>query len=154
MSERARPGRVKISGKWTLAELQFRRPPPHSHLYTCLTEPLSQDRPAQMEHEVDGWIEQLSQCKQLSEADVKKLCDKVRTRCRSGRRPLACQIIPSWLISPLVRHEKSSWRSLMFSLCAVPLPSVVIFTGNLCVICHIFYHLVEPLNVLCSPLSA
>jgi len=31
-----------------------------------------------MEREVDGWIQQLSQCKQLSEADVKKLCDKVR----------------------------------------------------------------------------
>jgi hypothetical protein len=30
-----------------------------------------------MEHEIDGWIEQLSQCKQLPEADVKKLCDKV-----------------------------------------------------------------------------
>lgn len=30
-----------------------------------------------MEHEVDAWIEQLSQCKQLSEADVKNLCDKV-----------------------------------------------------------------------------
>jgi serine/threonine-protein phosphatase 2A catalytic subunit len=32
-----------------------------------------------MEHEVDGWIQQLTQCKQLTEADVKKLCDKVRT---------------------------------------------------------------------------
>ena len=31
-----------------------------------------------MEHEIDGWIEQLSQCKQLAETDVKKLCDKVR----------------------------------------------------------------------------
>jgi hypothetical protein len=31
-----------------------------------------------MEHEIDGWIEQLSQCKQLTENDVKKLCDKVR----------------------------------------------------------------------------
>jgi len=31
-----------------------------------------------MEHEIDGWIEQLSQCKPLSEGDVKKLCDKVR----------------------------------------------------------------------------
>lgn len=30
-----------------------------------------------MEHEIDGWIEQLSQCKQLPEGDVKKLCDKV-----------------------------------------------------------------------------
>lgn len=28
--------------------------------------------------EVDGWISQLSQCKQLTESDVKKLCDKVR----------------------------------------------------------------------------
>ena len=27
--------------------------------------------------EVDGWIDQLMQCKQLSEADVKRLCDKV-----------------------------------------------------------------------------
>jgi serine/threonine-protein phosphatase 2A catalytic subunit len=36
-----------------------------------------------MEREVDGWIQQLSQCKQLSEADVKKLCDKVRrVQCR------------------------------------------------------------------------
>jgi hypothetical protein len=32
-----------------------------------------------MEREVDGWIQQLIQCKQLSEADVKKLCDKVRS---------------------------------------------------------------------------
>lgn len=32
-----------------------------------------------MEHEVDGWIAQLSQCKQLSEADVKTLCDRVRS---------------------------------------------------------------------------
>ena len=31
-----------------------------------------------MEHEVDSWIAQLSQCKQLSEADVKTLCDRVR----------------------------------------------------------------------------
>jgi hypothetical protein len=30
-----------------------------------------------MEQEVDSWIAQLSQCKQLSEADVKRLCDKV-----------------------------------------------------------------------------
>jgi serine/threonine-protein phosphatase 2A catalytic subunit len=27
--------------------------------------------------EVDGWISQLSQCKQLAEQDVKRLCDKV-----------------------------------------------------------------------------
>jgi hypothetical protein len=35
-----------------------------------------------MEQEVDGWIAQLGQCKQLSEADVKRLCDKVRSRRR------------------------------------------------------------------------
>ena len=28
--------------------------------------------------DVDTWIEMLMGCKQLSEADVKKLCDKVR----------------------------------------------------------------------------
>ena len=28
-------------------------------------------------NEVDGWIESLMTCKQLSENDVKKLCDKV-----------------------------------------------------------------------------
>jgi hypothetical protein len=31
-----------------------------------------------MEHEVDAWIAQLSQCKQLSETDVKTLCERVR----------------------------------------------------------------------------
>jgi hypothetical protein len=33
--------------------------------------------------DVDGWIAQLSECKQLSETDIKKLCEKV------GRTPLA-----------------------------------------------------------------
>lgn len=28
---------------------------------------------------LDGWIEGLMNCKQLSEADVQRLCDKVRT---------------------------------------------------------------------------
>lgn len=27
--------------------------------------------------DVDGWIQHLMQCKQLPEADVKRLCDKV-----------------------------------------------------------------------------
>lgn len=27
--------------------------------------------------DVDAWISQLSDCKQLPEADIKKLCDKV-----------------------------------------------------------------------------
>jgi hypothetical protein len=43
-----------------------------------------------MEHEIDGWIEQLSQCKPLSEADVKKLCDKV---CPSELRPVYASLV-------------------------------------------------------------
>lgn len=31
-----------------------------------------------MEKEVDGWIEQLKQCKQLEENSIKILCEKVR----------------------------------------------------------------------------
>ncbi len=30
-------------------------------------------------NEMDGWIEQLGKCQQLSENDVKRLCDKVTT---------------------------------------------------------------------------
>lgn len=33
--------------------------------------------------EVDGWISQLMQCKPLSEAEVKKLCDKVSEGLRA-----------------------------------------------------------------------
>jgi len=42
-----------------------------------------------MEQEIDGWIEQLTQCKQLPENDVKKLCDKV---CESAGH-LECVLI-------------------------------------------------------------
>ncbi|KAI0368816.1 serine threonine protein phosphatase 2A [Pilatotrama ljubarskyi] len=47
-----------------------------------------------MEHEVDGWIAQLSQCKQLSEADVKKLCDKTREILmeESNVQPVRCPV--------------------------------------------------------------
>lgn len=30
--------------------------------------------------DIDAWIAQLSDCKQLSEPDIKKLCEKVRKR--------------------------------------------------------------------------
>jgi hypothetical protein len=43
--------------------------------------------------EVDQWISQLSQCKQLSESDVKKLCDKVCIRP-------CVHVRPSQLIRP------------------------------------------------------
>ncbi|PIL35416.1 hypothetical protein GSI_02143 [Ganoderma sinense ZZ0214-1] len=47
-----------------------------------------------MEHEVDGWIAQLSQCKQLSEADVKRLCDKTREILmeESNVQPVRCPV--------------------------------------------------------------
>ncbi|KAJ7167339.1 Metallo-dependent phosphatase-like protein [Mycena crocata] len=47
-----------------------------------------------MEHEVGTWIEQLSQCKQLEEADVKKLCDKTREILmeESNVKPVTCPV--------------------------------------------------------------
>lgn len=38
-----------------------------------------------MEQEIDGWISQLSQCKQLTENDVKRLCEKASSS--SSRHP-------------------------------------------------------------------
>ena len=40
--------------------------------------------------ELDAWIESLSQCKQLPENDVKRLCDKVRRRLSSGELIVCC----------------------------------------------------------------
>jgi serine/threonine-protein phosphatase 2A catalytic subunit len=31
--------------------------------------------------DVDAWITQLQDCKQLSEGDIKRLCEKVREAC-------------------------------------------------------------------------
>ncbi|KAG6899959.1 Serine/threonine-protein phosphatase PP2A catalytic subunit [Termitomyces sp. T159_Od127] len=47
-----------------------------------------------MEHEIDGWIEQLSQCKQLTENDVKRLCDKTREILmeESNVQPVRCPV--------------------------------------------------------------
>ncbi|KAK0193821.1 serine/threonine protein phosphatase PP2A catalytic subunit [Armillaria mellea] len=47
-----------------------------------------------MEPEVDSWIEQLSQCKQLSESDVKRLCDKTREILmdESNVQPVRCPV--------------------------------------------------------------
>lgn len=37
--------------------------------------------PAPLEtSDIDGWVESLMQCKQLSENDVKRLCEKVSER--------------------------------------------------------------------------
>ncbi|KAF9790549.1 Metallo-dependent phosphatase-like protein [Thelephora terrestris] len=47
-----------------------------------------------MDHEVDDWIVQLSQCKKLSEADVKTLCDKVKEVLmeESNVQPVKCPV--------------------------------------------------------------
>jgi hypothetical protein len=52
-----------------------------------------------MEHEIDGWIEQLSQCKQLPEPDVKKLCDKVDNSRHQGLLP--CSLLDLMIFSPV-----------------------------------------------------
>lgn len=36
--------------------------------------------------EIDQWIEQLNECKQLSEGQVKTLCEKVRFKKRKKKR--------------------------------------------------------------------
>ena len=56
-----------------------------------------------MEQEIDVWIAQLSQCKQLSEADVKKLCDKVRLQIMHDPDkttiPLSSELSPDGIVS-------------------------------------------------------
>ena len=97
--------------------------------------PLPLERPYPqnaMENEIDGWIAQLSQCKQLSESDVKRLCDMVRARSHfsddnSGSPPgLSCEP----LLAPVcarcsahantlhLRHRRgrSLWSSQTYSL--------------------------------------
>ena len=54
-----------------------------------------------MEHEVDSWIAQLSQCKQLSEADVKTLCDRVRIPSPSPCERLSHPLLSFHLFSLL-----------------------------------------------------
>lgn len=38
---------------------------------------------------LDGWIESLMACKQLAEADVQRLCEKVRTGISQPRQKLS-----------------------------------------------------------------
>jgi len=46
------------------------------------------------EIEIDGWISQLGQCKQLTETDVKRLCDKTREILmeESNVQPVRCPV--------------------------------------------------------------
>ena len=79
LDENAYRSRNWASKVTSLRDFGASRAFPRSHsLFNTLIS--SSRKTATMEGEVDAWIEQLSQCKQLSEADVKKLCDKVRAR--------------------------------------------------------------------------
>jgi hypothetical protein len=60
-----------------------------------------------MEHEIDAWVEQLGECKQLAEADVKRLCDKASPFLLHEDTRSHIQ---------LFRPEKFLWRSLMYNL--------------------------------------
>jgi len=69
--------------------------------------------------DVDKWIETLRQCKPLSEANVKGLCDKVGLPNRpNGSAPslFASNLFP---IGD-TRREKFCKMSRMCSLCAAP----------------------------------
>lgn len=64
-----------------------------------------------MDHaEVDQWIEQLGQCKQLTEADVKKLCEKVTltlsTRQQRAKPHLHAPLVDSR--DPYIRIQRST----------------------------------------------
>lgn len=45
---------------------------------------------------VDGWIESLMSCKQLAEADVQRLCEKVRSLIE-----MPASLVSSWRPRPL-----------------------------------------------------
>lgn len=62
--------------------------------------------------EIDQWIEQLNECKQLSEGQVKTLCEKVRRFVFSFLNQkylsVCCQTLPSLLTDAFQTFLK--WR--------------------------------------------
>lgn len=59
--------------------------------------------------DVDAWIAQLQDCKQLSENDIKKLCDKVQKKRVYKNRHLIKKLI-------FERRVKSSCKNPMYNL--------------------------------------
>ena len=109
---------------------------PTSHYYKHIHLPLSHLNNNYhrliMEKEVDAWIEQLAQCKQLSEDNVKKLCDKVLVSC--SVRPLSSHTdVYALFRLSFSRPERSLWRSRMYNPYAVQSRSVVISMASSCV---------------------
>jgi hypothetical protein len=59
-------------------------------------------------NELDGWISTLMQCKQLSEIDVQRLCEKVRT---PGCCCPCCRSVSS--LSPLEEEHPGTFADLL-----------------------------------------
>ena len=66
---------------------------------------------------VDGWIENLMNCKQLSELDVQRLCEKVRQESGEGptQRDSRRQLYDLLTIDATNRHGRFFRTSLMSS---------------------------------------
>jgi hypothetical protein len=69
--------------------------------------------------ELDQWIEQLYECKQLTETQVRNLCDKV------------CQFRSIFILFvSYFRRKKFYQRSPMYRKSSVPLPFVVMYMAS------------------------
>jgi hypothetical protein len=83
-----------------------------------------------MEHEVDGWIAQLSQCKQLSEADVKTLCDRVRISSSTSYKRRS-HAFPSLLLHPFLVFHFQAREILMEESNVQPVRCPVTVCGDI-----------------------
>lgn len=83
--------------------------------------------------DVDAWITQLQDCKQLSESDIKKLCDKVSALISDlpgGKKERGLMLTTDLLSSS--RRVKSSWKSLTYNPSVAQWQCVVKWPTLLC----------------------
>lgn len=59
--------------------------------------------------DLDQWIEQLNECKQLTETQVKTLCDKVKKNCKKF-----LAIRKAWSSGAIIDETKCEWHNLEF----------------------------------------
>ena len=84
-----------------------------------------------MELEVDGWIEQLSQCRQLTEENVKRLCDKVRSFRGSVAGTISFPHLMTVLFLPLP-DEGDSYGGVQRAASQVPSDGLRRHTWSIC----------------------